>query len=178
MDIQEQQLIDAIKQNPNGETAKVQYERYLDQARPEAVERQLLRLEREIAASYLDQAALTRLIDEYVAFRIQARNYLGDYHSLLEPLHRTFKVWLVSFAKSRMYAVRQALRFECKMNENVDLEHLPLVIESRLSPITARNVKESVLGFIQRYKGPTGNEPDVEPDEVQLAITPSWLVDW
>ena len=161
MDSQEQHLIEAMNRDRRDEAAKIQYELYLDRARPESVERVLLRREREIAASYLDPLILARLEDEYVAFRIEHDTYFWDHRGCLDHLFRLFKVWLVSFAERRIHAMSQALRHVCGIEGGVDHKQLPLVIRTGVGLIGARDVKDKVLDFVRRYKGPSGNEPDV-----------------
>lgn len=162
-----------MKRTPCDEEAKVRYEEFLAKARPDSIERGLLRRERELAESYKDQTAFDRLIDEYVVFRAKSMEYFWDNRGFLDYIFRSFKVWLVSFNESRRYAVEQAVKF--RFHKSVDLDNLPAVIVSSTGPDGANAAKDEFLDFIQRYKGPTGREPDVQPGEIVLAITPSWI---
>ncbi len=176
MDDRERDLIETILRDPGDEAARVRYEEYLDVARPDCVQRRLLRLQREIAHSYADQAVFNRLVDQYVEFRMEHGGF-WDWRGQEEfaCLFRSFKVWLVSFAESRRFAVKQALRMVLELDETLDLGNLPVVVVPDASPEGARYNMEKVLDFIRRYKGPTGREPEVQPDEIVMKITPSWI---
>ena len=60
------------------EAAKIRYEQYLEEFEPESVELQLLRRERQLAKVSLDTGAFCRLMDEYVAFKIEQSAFFWD----------------------------------------------------------------------------------------------------
>ena len=169
MDAQEQEHLDAIRRQPHDQEAKRCYEQYLAEHRPDSVEHELLARERAIAEHHRDEATLNRLVDEYLAFRTQHSNYFWDRRGDIESLQREFKLWLVSFHPRRLVAVQQAMKYELSLS--LDIDNLPQMLLSARNPVTVRATKEKLLGFIERYKGPTGEEPEVTSDEVVFAIT-------
>jgi len=175
MDSCEKNLIAAMELDHGDEAAKVHFEEFLATTRPQSIERHLLRLEREIAQSHTDQLALDGWVDEYIKFRTEHSNYFWDNRGGLQYLFRSFKVWLVSFAEARRFAVEQALRLIPGIDASVNLDDLPVVIQPNASPDGARSIKERVVDFIRRYKGPTGREPEVQAHEITLAVTPTWI---
>jgi len=173
MDARERELLDAMLDDPRNEAAKVRYEQFLAEIRPDSIERELLQRQRELAESFADQALFDSLVNGYIAFRIANSTYFWDLRGNLDFLLRKFRVWLVSVKASRRFAVEQALRYS--LDKKIDLDHLPAVIVDATSPDEARSTKEKIVEFVRRYRGPTGNEPELQPDEIVLAVTPSWV---
>ena len=173
MEAQERDLILEMQRDPRSEDAKVRYEQFLAQTRPDSVELELLRRERELAESCSDPIKFDRLVDDYTEFRIEHSYYFWDRRAGMDYLDRSFKVWLVSVQDSRRFAVEMALKMVLDLS--IDLDAVPAVIVEETSPIGSRETKENILGFVRRYKGPTGREPELQKDEVVLTVTPSWV---
>lgn len=173
MDARAEGLIAEMKRNPRDEGTKLRYEEFLAGNRPDSVERRLLTLERELGRICADQAAFIRLVDQYIEFRAEHSSFFWDHRGGLDYLFRKFRVWLTSFNETRRFAVEQALQLT--LHQSFDLDDLPVAIVSATAPDTARNTKDKIIEFIRRYKGPTGREPDVRPDEIVLVVTPSWI---
>jgi hypothetical protein len=169
----EHPLVEAIRRNPDDESLKIAYEQYLEESNTNSIQRELLRREREIAESYLDQAKLDRLIDEYERFRTDNSYYFWDYRGTLDHLFRSFNVWLISFNPARRFAIEQALQVRSGHNAS-DLNRLPIVV-FRAGPIDARESRDQIVSFVKRYRGPSGKEPEVQPGELNLLIGPSWV---
>jgi len=170
---QERELIAEMQRDPHSEDAKLRYEQFLSQSRPDDVELELLRRERELAESCSDPMKFDRLVDDYVEFRTEHSYYFWDRRGNLDYLYRSFKVWLVFVDDSRRFAVEMALKMVRDLT--IDLYMLPAVIVKETCPIGSRETKENILGFVRRYRGPTGREPELQKDEVVLAVTPSWV---
>jgi hypothetical protein len=175
MEEQERELIAEMQRDPRSEDAKNRYEQFLANSCPESIELQLLRRQRELANSYADQLQFDLLVDDYIAFQTEHSYYFWDRRGGLDYLQRSFKVWLVSFHESRRYAVELALKMVLKTT--VDLDKVPAVIVESTDPIGGRNAKEDITGFVRRYRGPSGSEPDLQESEIVLAVSPSWVAD-
>ena len=170
---QERNLIAEMQRDPHSEDAKVRYEQFLAQFRPDSVDLELLRRQRELAESCSDPIKFDQLVDDYVEFRTEHDDYFWDNRGGLDYLDRSFKVWLVSVHDSRRFAVEMALKMVLDLT--IDLDMVPAIIVKETSPIGSRETKENILGFIRRYRGPSGREPELQKDEVVLAVTPSWV---
>ncbi|MGI8978714.1 MAG: hypothetical protein ACR2FY_05780 [Pirellulaceae bacterium] len=176
MDAQERNLIAEMQRGPRSEDAKIRYEQFLADSCPDSVELQLLRRQRELANSYSDQFQFDQLVDDYVAFMTEHSYYFWDRRGGLDYLQRSFKVWLVSCHNSRRFALNLALKMV--LDITLDLDKVPAVIVEKTDPISSREVKENIIGFVRRYRGPTGREPELQKDEVILAVTPWWVTNF
>lgn len=164
---EEARLRAAIERAPDDEACKLAYERYLGDHRPDAVEHELLRRERELAGSCDDLAVFAGLLAQYEAFRTEHSNWFWDRRGG-ELGVRRFDVHLTSFAAARRPAVEKALELRCGW-AGTALE-LPFAIARRAGVREAFHDREAFLDLIARYRGPSGDEPPLQPDECVVTI--------
>ena len=86
----------------------------------------------------------------------------------LDYLFRSFSLWIVSCNASRRFALQVAI--ENKLNEAVQIGDLPQEIVRGMQLDSAYEARNRILDFIRRYRGPTGNEPNLADDEIELVM--------
>ena len=164
--LQEQKSL--ILADPLDDSLRVELEQLFSTTEPNDVEHELLRRERQIA----EDLDLGRLIDEqineYIQFMIAQSGYFWDRRGNVNYLFRPFSLWLVYCEPSREYALDIALRN--KNIQEIDFQSLPIEIDRGNSPDCAYQLKNGIIDFVRRYRGPSGNEPDLMECEIEIVM--------
>jgi GAF domain-containing protein len=164
----EHELERLILANPLDDRLRVQLEELLLDTEPDGVDIELLRRERHIAEALEAVQSISELIDEYKQFRITQSNYFWDLRGCSDHLFRPFSLWLVACVPDRLFALNVAIRN--KLNREFDPACLPLEIARGLRPDAAYETMRGIFDFVRRYRGPTGNEPDLVDDEITIEM--------
>lgn len=167
MTTEEQRLRAAITAAPDDEAAKLAFEQHLAAHRPDAVELELLRRERELVDRRDEPAAFAALLAEYETFRLEQSDWFWDRRGN-DAWFRRLDVLLTSFAAVRRPAVEKALEMRCGW-AGPGLE-LPFAVARRCGVRQAWREREALLDLIARYRGPSGDEPAVHEGECVITM--------
>lgn len=168
----EHELESLILGNPLDDALRIELEELLCETEPDGVDIELLRRERCIANLLESGASIDRQIHEYKQFRIAQSHYFWDMRGCVNHLFRPFSLWLVHCDASREFALNIAL--ENKLGRNIDIKSIPTEIVRGKQPDAAFEIKTGIIEFVRRYRGPSGHEPALKDDEINIAMLPTY----
>ena len=177
----EDELKSLIRQDPGNDSFRIELEELLAKKGTQPVSAQstlpqsansvmftLMRREREFAESLDQGKSIDHLIVDYNRFVF---DHGIEWYSELQPMYRPFALWLVACEPSRRFALNVAVAH--KANLPIGRNSLPLQIMSgKMSEVHA--LKDGILEFVRRYRGPTGKEPPLADNEIELRIFASY----
>jgi hypothetical protein len=164
----ELELKSLILGNPLDDKLRIELEQRLADTEPGGIDSELLRRERMIADALDRGESIDGQIQEYKQFRITQSNYFWDMRGCLNHLFRPFSLWLVHCNPSRAFALNVAL--ENKLHKKVDIHCLPVEILRGKQPDAAYEIKNGIIDFVRRYRGPSGREPTLNDDEIGIVM--------
>jgi hypothetical protein len=110
-------------------------------------------------------------MESYIQFRSAQSTFFWDWRGRLDHVYRPFSLWLMQYHPRLRYAVELALQHKLGATINIDS---PPVLFAQLRLREAFDLRLALLGFVSRYKGPSGSEPEVEEHEVEILMLASY----
>ena len=163
-----QELEDLIPVDPLNDSLRVELEQLLASSEPNEIEHELLYRERMIAESLDRGRSIDEQIREYKQFRISQSNYFWDMRGNVEHLFRPFSLWLVHCEPHREFALNVALNN--KINRELDIQSIPTEFVRAKHAGSAHEIRNGIIEFVRRYRGPTGNETDLLDGEIEIVM--------
>ena len=167
----EDELKHLILGSPLDNSLRAELEQVLSVTEPDCIDRELLQRERLIADSLDSGEPVDDLIQDYRRFCIDTANYFWDERGCLDHLFRPFSLWLIGYDPSRKFALGIAL--ENKLQRKVDIDFLPVEFLRAKRPDSVFAIKRGIIEFVQRYRGPSGREPELAADEIKIVMLAS-----
>lgn len=162
------ELEDLILADPLNDGLRVELEELLASSEPNEIEHELLYRERTIADSLDHGRSIDEQINEYKQFRIAQSNYFWDLRGCVDHLFRPFSLWLVHCVPHREFAMNVAL--ENKLKREIDIQSLPTEIARGTHADSAYEIRNGIIDFVRRYRGPTGKETDLLDGEIEIVM--------
>ena len=167
-----QELEDLIPADPLNDSLRVELEQLLASSEPNEIEHELLYRERMIAESLDRGQSIDEQIHEYKQFRIAQSNYFWDMRGNVDHLFRPFSLWLVHCLPNREFALNVAMNN--KINRKLDIKSIPTEIVRATHADSAHEIRNGIIEFVRRYRGPTGNETDLFDGEIEIVMLASY----
>jgi hypothetical protein len=162
------ELYALILKNPLEDDLRIQFENLLANTAPDSVELELLRRERRIADALDAGESIDGLIRDYKQFRVAQSDYFWDMRGCLDGLFRPFSLWVISCNPDRAFALNIAVKN--KLNREVALRYLPVEALRDAHADKAFEIRSGILDFVRRYRGPSGDEPQLADNEIEIAM--------
>ena len=162
------ELKNLIPADPLNDRLRIELEQLLATTEPNDIELELLQRERQIAERLDSGLSIDEQINEYLQFMTTQSNYFWDMRGNTAHLFRPFSLWLMHCEPSRLFALNVALRN--KLNRETAIPSFPIEIVSGKSPDSTYDLKNEIIDFVRRYRGPSGNEPDLREDEIRFVM--------
>ncbi|MDZ4818872.1 MAG: hypothetical protein SGJ20_07860 [Planctomycetota bacterium] len=157
-----------IRSNPLDDSLRIELENHLAERRPEAIQLELLRRERQIAELLDRGESVDALIEAYQQFRNEQSNFIWDMRGSVDHLYRPFSLWLTVCNSSRVFALQLAV--QNKLRTQIDPSNVPIELTRGIDVLTAYSLHEKLLDFVRRYRGPNGTEPELADGEVSIVM--------
>jgi len=171
-DYSEHELESLILRNPLDDDLRIQLENRLSATEPDSVELELLQRERKIAEALDAGEPVDDLIHAYQRFRVFRSDYFWDLRGSWGHLFRPFSLWLAFCDTTRAFALDVAL--QNKVKQRILFDSFPVEIVRDQMADSAFELKEGIIDFVPRYRGPSGKEPELTENEIVIVMRASY----
>lgn len=163
-----QDLEDLILADPLNDSLRIELEKVRASSEPNEIEHELLYRERMIAELLDYGRSIDEQIHEYKQFRSAHSNYFWDMRGCVDHLFRPFSLWLVHCVPHRKFALNVAMKN--KIKREMAIQCMPTEIVRGTHADSAYEIRNGIIDFVRRYRGPTGKETELLDGEIDIVM--------